>query len=57
MLVDSHCHLDRVDLVSPQTAALRSGRFSGVFTEGGRAIVSGEASVGVDVTDPDAVMR
>ncbi len=50
----SFVFLDRVDLVYPQTPALRSGLFSGVFSETGRAIVSGEAQVGLDVTDPDA---
>jgi hypothetical protein len=43
-----------VDLVYPQTPALRQGLFSGVFTETGRAILTGEAGVGLDVTDPDA---
>ncbi|MGD8894702.1 MAG: DUF2341 domain-containing protein [Acidobacteriota bacterium] len=50
----SYVFLDRVDLVYPQTPALRLGRFSGVFAETGRAIVSGEARVGLDVTDPDS---
>jgi hypothetical protein len=50
----SFVFLDRVDLVYPQTAALRAGRFSGVFSEEGKALVTGEAQVGLDVTDPDS---
>jgi hypothetical protein len=50
----SFVFLDRVDLVYPQVPALRSGLFSGVFSETGRAVVSGEAQVGLDVTDPDS---
>ena len=50
----SFVFLDRVDLVHPRTLALRSGRFEGLFSEGGKALVSGTASYGVDVTDPGA---
>jgi hypothetical protein len=50
----SFVFLDRMDFVYPQVPALRSGLFSGVFSEAGRAIVSGEARAGLDVTDPDS---
>jgi hypothetical protein len=50
----SFVFLDRMDIVYPQVPALRSGLFSGVFSEAGRAIVSGEARAGLDVTDPDS---
>ncbi|MGD8898335.1 MAG: right-handed parallel beta-helix repeat-containing protein, partial [Acidobacteriota bacterium] len=50
----SFVFLDRVDLVYPRTPALQAGRFSGVFSEAGQAVVSGEAQVGLDVTDPQA---
>jgi hypothetical protein len=50
----SFVFLDRVDLVYPQTPALRLGLFSGVFSEAGEVVLSGEASVGLDVTDPEA---
>jgi hypothetical protein len=50
----SFVFLDRVDLVYPQMPALRSGLFSGVFSEAGEAVLAGEASWGLDVTDPEA---
>jgi hypothetical protein len=50
----SFVFLDRVKLVYPQTPALRSGRFGGLFTEEGEVVVAGEASWGLDVTDPEA---
>ena len=50
----SFVFLDRFDLVHPQTLVLRSGLFEGLFSEGGKALVSGQASLGVDVTDPVA---
>ncbi len=52
--VYSFVFLDRVDLVYSQTPALRSGLFSGVFSEAGEAVLSGEAQVGLDVTGPEA---
>jgi hypothetical protein len=50
----SFVFLDRVEVVYPQSARLRSGLFSGVFSEAGQAVLSGEASFGLDVTDPEA---
>jgi hypothetical protein len=50
----SFVFLDRVELVYPQTPALRSGLFRGVFSEAGEAVVTGEAQVGLDLTDPEA---
>ncbi|MCH7891434.1 MAG: hypothetical protein IH921_08025, partial [Gemmatimonadetes bacterium] len=50
----SFVFLDRFDLVHPQTPELRSGLFEGLFSEEGKALVSGQASFGVDVTDPGA---
>jgi hypothetical protein len=50
----SFVFLDRADLVYPQRPSLRSGRFEGVFPEAGEAALSGVASWGLDVTDPDS---
>ena len=50
----SFVFLDRVDLVHPQTQQMRAGLFEGSFSEEGKALVSGEASFAVDVTEPGA---
>ncbi len=50
----SFVFLDRFSLVYPRTRALWAGRFEGVFSQKGKAVVSGGAAYGVDVTNPAA---
>ena len=48
----SRVFLDRVEIDYPQASALVAGRFSGEWSEGGTAEVSGGGAIVVDVTDP-----
>jgi len=48
----SFVFLDRFNVVYPRTLRMEKGLFEGVFPESGRGALEGEASWGVDVTDP-----
>ena len=50
----SFVFLDRFSLVYPRTRTLQAGVFEGVFSQKGKAVVSGKAAYGVDVTNPAA---
>ena len=54
--VYSFVFLDRFSLVYPRTRSLQAGRgiFEGVFSQKGKAVVSGKARYALDVTDPGA---